>query len=48
MRNLPTGGRRVRAELRFALHGQLTPSNGPHESFSPANAFSQQGWRNEV
>lgn len=47
-RNLPAGSRWIRAELRFALHGQLTPGKGPHQSLLPAKASQRQGRRNEA
>lgn len=48
VRNLPAESRWIRAELRFALHGQLTPGKGPPQSLFPAKAPQQQGCRNEA
>lgn len=42
MRNLPAGSRWIRAELRFALHGQLTPDKEPPQSLFPAKASQQR------
>lgn len=42
MRNLLTSSRWIRAELRFGLHGQMTPSDG--ESLSPPNLLGVYEW----